>query len=117
MNQIERATVEMITRHGLNCVYKSLTDPVYNVETGTATSAEATYNVRIYKKHLGTNQYNYPNLIGKDAGMFYFAAVGLGFIPKNQDHFSYAGKTYKIEEVRTHVAYGSVILYKVVACA
>ena len=109
------ATQGAIYRHGIDLVYKKITTGTYNVETGEPTITSATYTCRMYPKHISANQYSYPDLIGKDAVMFYLANANLGFTIKVNDEITYKSKQYKVQSYQEHMADGAVVLYKIVA--
>jgi hypothetical protein len=115
MSNFLTATKQAIDTHGLSSTYKQVVEGEYNVETGTATNTETSFTLKIYKKHLKADQYNYPNLIGKDAAIFYIANDNLSFKPSSQDVVTYGSDTYKVESSTEFVANGVVVLYKVLA--
>lgn len=114
-NLFIKATASAIDRHGLSSTYKVITEGAYDVNTGSATNTETSYTVKMYMKHIKANQFNYPNLIGKTAGLFYILAYGLAFVPTATDLIVYDGKTYKVDSVQSHAAGGSTVLYRVLA--
>ena len=114
MNVFAKATSEAIERNGLSSTYKSVTQGTYDVNAGSVTNTETSYTVKIYMKNLNVNQFNYPNLIGKDTGIFYLYAGGLAFVPKPQDLIIFNSKTYKVDSVQSHAAQGSIVLYRII---
>jgi len=114
-NAFLRATAYAIDRHGLTATYTVVTEGVYNVETGSTTNTTTAYSVKMYMRQIRASQFNYPNLIGQESGLFYILATNLGFMPQAQDQITYAGKTYKVDSVQQHTAEGSVVLYRVLA--
>ena len=110
-----RITINAILRHGSNCSYIAVQEGTYNVETGSVTNTETTYAVRMYKKHINASQYSYPNLVGKDAAMFYLANSSLGFNPAVRDKLVFNGVTYMIDSVQEHAAQGVIVLYRILA--
>jgi len=104
-----------INRHGLNLVYSVITQGEYNVETGTTTETSADYTLKIYPKHITANNYSYPDLIGKDACMFYIANATLPFTPKQNDEIAYKNAVYRVQSYQEHVANGKVALYRIIA--
>lgn len=115
MNQFLLSTKKMIDRHGQDMTYTKVTEGSYNIETGSTTNTNSTYTLRMYKKHIRANQYNYPNLIGITSAVFYLANNALGFIPAVRDKISVNNETFEIESIAEHCALGQVILYKLVA--
>ena len=114
-NLFARATQQAIERHGILGTYKSLSNPSYNITTGVVTSSETSYSFKMYMKQLIANQFNYPDLINKEVGIFYIDTSRITFIPKVQDLVIYNGKTYKVQSFQSFTAGGSIILYKLIA--
>lgn len=110
-----RTTSNAILRHGTDCSYISVAEGAYNVELGSVTNTETTHAVRMYKKHIRATQYNYPDLVGKDAAMFYLANSSLGFTPAVRDKIVFNGVTYMIDSIQEHSAQGAVALYRMIA--
>lgn len=115
MNLFAKATAEAIDRNGVSSTYKVVTQGTYDVNAGSVTNTETSYTIKIYMKNLNVNQFNYPNLIGKDTGMFYIYAGDVAFTPKPQDLIVFNSKTYKIDSVQSHAAQGSLVLYRIIA--
>lgn len=115
MNQFLISTKSFIDTNGISCTYTVVQEGAYNVETGSTTNTETAYTVKMYKKHLKANQYNYPNLVGKDAAMFYLVNDSLTFTPAVRDKITFSGVTYNIDSIQEHSALGVVILYRIVA--
>jgi hypothetical protein len=109
------ASIDAVNRNGITASYIKVQTGVYNVETGSATNTETTYTVKTYKKHIKTSQYSYPNLIGKNVGIFYIANYLLGFVPAPKDKILYNGETYLVESYEDCVAHSQSVLYKVLA--
>jgi hypothetical protein len=115
MNQFLIATKSFIDTNGISCSYIAVQEGSYNVETGSTTNTETTYIVKMYKKHLKATQYNYPNLVGKDAAMFYLTNNSLAFTPAVRDKITFSGTTYTIDSIQEHSALGAVLLYRIIA--
>lgn len=115
MDRFLSATISAINRHGSACTYISTSAPVYSIETKKAESTDTEYSVTMYKKHIKANQYNYPNLIGKDAALFYLANNALGFNLKINDKIVHNGSEYTVDSIFEHVAKGSVALFRILA--
>lgn len=115
MNQFLISTKSFIDTNGISCTYTAVQEGTYNVETGSTTNTETAYTVKMYKKHLKANQYNYPNLVGKDAAMFYLTNDSLAFTPAVRDKITFSGVTYNIDSIQEHSALGAVILYRIIA--
>ena len=105
--------LKAISQHGSTCTYSVVTEGVYNVETGSTTNTETAYSIKMYKKHLRANQYNFPNMVGRDSALFYLANNALSFVPKIKDKITINSITYSIDSITEHSADGAVILYKI----
>ena len=114
-NDYLSSTKLVLKMHGSIGTYSRVSASVYNVETGVNTDTSSSYSVQMYKKHLKANQYNFPNLIGKDAALFYIATDSLAFAPKVKDKIVYGSDTYTVDSYSEHIAAGQSVLYKIVA--
>lgn len=114
-NQFLASTKRSIDKHGQNMVYSSVVEGQYNIETGSVTNTETSYTVKMYKKHVRANQYNYPNLIGQDAALFYLANYSLAFTPAVRDKITVDSVTYVIDSIVEHRTNGQIVLYKMLA--
>lgn len=114
-NQFLASTKRSIDRHGQTMQYLSVSEGQYDIETGSTTNTDTTYNVKMYKKHVRANQYNYPNLIGQDIALFYLANSSLQFVPALRDKIVVNSVSYTIESIVEHAANSEVILYKLLA--
>lgn len=112
MNQFLASVVDKLKRHGEDATYVRVVEGSYNVETGSVTNTETSYTVRIYKRHISANQYQYPDLIGKDAAVIYLAGNALTFAPSVRDKFIISGVTYNVESISEHRARNQIVLYK-----
>lgn len=107
-------TTSAINRHGIQMKYTSVVTGTYNVDLSKVVNTRIDYNLKMYPKQFLANQYNYPNLIGKESIMFYLANNSLSFIPKVNDEITYKGSVYKIQSIQEHSADGATVLYKLV---
>jgi hypothetical protein len=114
-NDFLRATKLALSTHGASCTYTRVVNSEYNVETGTAGSSENNYLITAYKKHIRATQYNFPNLVNKEAALFYIAGDSLKFKPAPKDKITYSSEVYTIEDVQEHIAMGAIVLYRVAA--
>lgn len=110
-----QSAMRLIHRHGLRSTYTSVTTGTYNIETGGVTNISSNFSIVMYMKHVKTSQFNYPNLIGKEVGLFYVVAADLNILPKTQDTITYNSKTYTVHSFQSHAALGSVVLYRIIA--
>ena len=115
MDRYLAIALRAINTHGKTCTYSVVSEGTYNIETSSATNTETSYSVKMYKKHIRANQYNYPNMIGKDSAVFYLANNSLSFVPTSTDKITFNSKIYTVDSVTEHAADGLVILYKILA--
>jgi hypothetical protein len=115
MNRFLAATVNQINQHGVACVYSSKGAQVYNPATSKSTSTSVDASVKLYPKHIRTNQYNYPDLVGKQVIMFYLANSELTFTPKVGDSITYNSEKFLVNSLQSHAALGEICLYKLLA--
>lgn len=106
---------KMLTRHGKDCSYVSVSSGVYDIEAGSVVNTETSYSVKTYKKQIKVNQYNYPNLIGREVSVFYFDANKLTVTPKIKDKIVFSGLTYLVDSFQSHIINGEVKLYRITA--
>lgn len=114
MNQFVYNTRINIQRHGILSTYKVIQTGTYNPNTGIVSNTETDYSFKIYKKQLIADQFTYPNLIGKESGIFYIDASLISFVPKAQDLIVFNSQTYKVNSVQSFAALGQIVLYKVI---
>lgn len=112
MNLFVTSTKKMIEQYGSNVTYRSVSEPTYDFDTGRATATSSDKTFKAYKRHVVANQYNYPNLVGKDVAEFYVYAASFDSKPKINDKIVQDGETYTVQRYGEHGAYGQVILYK-----
>jgi hypothetical protein len=115
MNPFLASTKKLIDLHGDTCTYKVVNEGAYNIETGSTANTETSYSVVMYKKHLVANQYNFPDLIGKDSAIFYLANNSLSFSPNINDKVLFNTETYTVQSIVKHSARGDVVLFKILA--
>lgn len=115
MDRYLAITLRAINQHGKTCTYTVVTEGTYNIETGSTTNTETSHTLKMYKKHIRANQYNFPNMIGKDSAVFYLANNSLTFKPATQDKITFDSVTYVVDSFTEHAADGAVILYKLLA--
>ena len=115
MNRFLNAAKKQVSRHGETATFVSITEGAYNPETLSSSNTETSYSVKVFKNHIKTSQYNYPNLIGKEVIEFYLANADLVFIPNVKDKIVYNTITYTVESIHVQVALGATVMYFVVA--
>lgn len=114
MNQFLKSAVQLINLHGKTGTYTSIVTGAYDIETGQVTNTETNHSVTMYKKHLKADQYNYPNLIGKSAAIFYLANYNITFVPKVDDKVLFDGETFTVMSVMEHAALSGIVMYRIV---
>lgn len=115
MNRFEAAATRAIQQHGVFCVYKRTDNPVYDPLTDTTTQVVTDVSLKAYQKSIVANQYNFPNLVGKEVNEFYILASALTQEPKPQDKIQVGASKYSIVSWQGHGALGDAVLYCVVA--
>ena len=115
MNYFQLATQRAIDVHGTDCTYTRNTTETYDPLTGSVTNTSSSVTVKAYKKHIRATQYNYPNLVGRESVMFYIYAEDIVFIPVPNDAITWQTQKYTIDSVQSHEAFGSIILYRLIA--
>ena len=115
MNNFNKAVKNAILRHGILGTYTVQLEGVYDIESGATTNTATNYSLKMYMKQYIANQHNFPNLIGKESGVFYISAEGLAFVPSTNDYITFNSKIYRVQSVMKHAANGSMILYRIVA--
>lgn len=115
MNPFLKAAKDLINRHGTNCAYTVVTEGVYDEQTLSTTNTAVSHAVKMFKNHIKTSQYSYPNLIGKEIAEFYLANDSIGFVPNVRDLITINAILYTVEQVQEHHAVGSVALYTIIA--
>lgn len=118
MNQFNlfiQSAKRLIYPHGVSLVITSVSEAVYNIETGTATSTETSKTVIAFPKTVKVSSYNYPNLIGKSLTEFLVVATDLTSAPRPLDRLTMGTEVLTVDSVSEHVAGGSVVIYKVLA--
>jgi hypothetical protein len=113
VNLFLSATSRAIARHGVDCTYTSFVQGAYDPETGSATKTETNTQIKAYPKQEISNQYHYPNLIGKEIVRFYLLAGTI--VPKINDYITLNSVRYTIDNFQSHQASGEIILYRIVA--
>jgi len=114
MNEFLQSTIKLINLNGVQATYVVVNQGTYNIETGTTVNTETEYPIVTYKKHLLANQYNFPNLIGKDSAIFYIANNNLPFTPSVNDYIKLGTDQYQIESQQEFAARSQIVLYKLV---
>jgi hypothetical protein len=105
----------LIYRQGTGIDYVNVTTGVYNVETGTVGNAEVTTTVIAFPKRVKVNNFNYPNLVGKEVLEFLVVCKDLPSSPRTSDKIKYKGNTYAVESYNEVMARGELVIYKIIA--
>lgn len=115
MNQHLLAVINSIALHGITVTYTKVTEGEYNVETGSTVNTETTTSIKTFPKGIKVNQYNYPNLIGKEVIEFLIAGNALTSSPNINDKITKGSSDYTIVSYTEHFANGEAVLYKALA--
>ena len=62
MNPFLKAAKELVNKHGVSSTFTVVTEGVYNADTLSTTNTTTNYTVKLFKNHIKTSQYNFPNL-------------------------------------------------------
>lgn len=116
MNPFLRSSKMFVARHGKVIPYVTIERTVDKI-TGKVIETKVTHSPTMYPKSVKVNQYNYPDLIGKDVIIFYLANDGLGFTPKVNDTIVFNGKNYVVRSYDFHEAMGINCLYRITGAA
>ena len=115
MNPFIASALKLINRNGFSCTYVVVTEGTYNIETSSVTTTETNHTVTMYDKHIRANQYNYPDLIGKNSSIFYLANSGISFQPKVNDKIVRGSETFTVQTIVKYHARGELVFYKLIA--
>jgi hypothetical protein len=115
MNKYLKIAKDAVDLHGSIVDYIKSSTSTYDPATGLNSTSESTVSVKMYKKHLKLNQYNYPNLIGKEACLFYLVNDSLSFTPTLNEAIIADSIEYSIKDIQEHRAEGTLVLYRIVA--
>lgn len=106
-------TERLIGKHGVDVEYVAVSEGGYDVETGTTTNTRVSTTIRSYPKRLNITQFNYPNLVGRQAIEFLMVGGVLTNPPNVNDKIVYDSVEYNVESFVSIVAYGKVKLLKI----
>lgn len=109
------STIRLIKENGLACSFVRVQEGIYNFDTGAVTNTETSTDIKAYKRHITANQYNYPNMIGKELAEFYIASSNFTTKPTPTDKIVFSGETFSIISVREYHARGQLVLYTIIA--
>jgi hypothetical protein len=115
MNQFLQSAIQMIELHGVTSTYTKVTNGSYDPNTGSVTNTETSFTVKTYPKHIKATQFNYPNLIGKDAVLVYLPGNTSVGTPDTSDKITIGSDVYTVDSFQKHIALGEVCLYRIVA--
>ena len=108
-------TSRLINKHGVDVEYVVVSEGDYNVETGSTENTRTSRTVKCYPKRLKITQYNYPNLIGKQAIEFLMVGGSLSSTPRSNDKIVYNLEEYNVESFVSYVTHGEVKLISILA--
>lgn len=115
MNPHLATSLKAVKLHGAPVVYYVKGTASFNIETGQVTSTDQTINIQAIPKPIRANQYNYPDLIGKETTMLYVVNHQLTFTPSVNDKFAIGSDTFIVQSIIKHYARGDLVLYKLIA--
>lgn len=116
MNPFMKAAIAAVKRNGRVIPY-TVIERVVDKVTGKVIEVKTVKNPTMYPKSVKVNQFNYPDLIGKDVVIFYLANSELDFTPKVNDTISLNGKTFVVRSYDFHEAHGENCLYRITGAA
>jgi hypothetical protein len=111
MNAALRASIKAIQTHGVTVNYTSKTNGIYDPSVGDISISETNYSLQSYPKHQITNQYNFPDMIGKTVVTFYLPG-SLAFTPKVGDSITYSGSSFRVFSLDSHIYMSDICLYR-----
>ena len=112
MNRALSVSKQMIYKHGITVTYSEDSNQVYDPATGQVTYNQSNYSLKSYPKQLVANQYNFPDLIGKEMITFYFDGETLTSI-KLGAVITHNSRKYKVVSYSHFMYEGTIYLYKV----
>ncbi len=115
MNNFMSSALGLIKRNGVSSSYKVITEGAYDIETSSVVTTEVTHTVILYRKHIRANQYNFPDLVGKETAIFYLSNADISFSPKPNDIIVSGGDTFTVQSVIEYNARGQLVFYKLVS--
>lgn len=115
MDNFLKAAIRAVNRHGTVCDFKQVQEGSFDYDTGLISNTEVSYSLKLFKNHIKANQYNYPNLVGKDAAEFYLPNNCLSFKPEPKDKIVQGTDTYTVDSVKEHWAMGNIAMYTIIA--
>jgi len=113
-NPFIQAVKDSVYSHGIDITFITVTEGIYDTSTGSVMNTEVNTTVKAFPKNVKTNQYNFPNLIGKQVTEFLIVPADLLVKPNPQDKVIRGGVTYTIDSVKEHTAQGEIVLLKVI---
>ena len=115
MNPFIQAAKELVYPNGLTVTYKSISEPTYDVESGSVTNTTTETVIKAFPKAFKASLYSLPSLIGKNASEWLVVASDLPSGPKPLDKILKGTEVHTVETYSEHVAEGQVVLYKIIA--
>lgn len=112
--ELLKAPVRLINRHGVMIQYKSVTQGVYDVETGSVSNTEVTYSLKAYQYQGMSLQKDFPDLVEKEVSVFLVAGLSCSFTPKVGDKIESGSDLYSVSKIIKHQANSTVALWRFV---
>ena len=115
MNRFLISTKRQIAKHGIDVDFISVQEGTYDVDTSIVVNTETTTTIKAYPVTVVANQYNFPNLIGREVIKFLIAGDALTTKPAPMDKLVYKSNTYTIEQQQDYTALGEVCMQHLIA--
>ena len=113
-NKFLGAVNRAVLRHGKEFVYTRVIRGTFDVSENIVPITEQLSDVLMYKKHIQTTQFNFPNLVGKEVAMFYIPGDAIAFKPAIKDKITDGSITYVIDSIQETIALNAIVLYRLV---
>jgi hypothetical protein len=112
----DKAVQNAINKHGVSLTFRSVVLGTYSAASGSVSTTETALIIKAYPRQVTANQFNMPNLIGKELIEFYVKASDLGaVIPKVGDVFVYNSIRYGVTSLKSYTVNGVVLMYKMLS--
>lgn len=113
-NPFLEAAKACVYPNGLSITFIRTVEGTYDTATGSVTNTEVSTSLIAFPKKVKTNQYNFPNLVGREVKEYLIVASDLANAPQPMDKVTQGSTVYTVDSVSEHVALGEVVLYKVI---
>jgi len=103
--------VRLIQRNSVDCVYSSVSAPVYDESTMQVSTTSQTFNIKARPTQGSYEERNSPNLVGLELCAFLIAGDDLSVQPKPEDSISYAGNAFTVLKVQNVMSNNQTTAY------